>query len=649
MNRLTNPYLASLTYLCLLLGALLGFGPRVQAQAEPIGFPVDNFKPAASARGFWVTENGTLLGHLHPSVNLYAHYASRPLQLINTDTGDRQQELIKDRLNLDLLMAMGFFDILELGVAVPVTVLQDTGSLRLLDRPVGDDAGAGLRDIRIIPKIQVAAATDNVVALAVALPISVPTGDPQNFLGNDGVTFSPTLILSADTDYFDWAINAGYRLRKDQSVNFSLEQETVAIDDEVFGSMGMKIAFVPEVFELVGDVFVSTSIKEQDIEEIPVETMGGIRLYLGPGLLVHAGGGAGLTRGIGAPEFRVLAGVGYEYGRDPDPDKDGILTEVDSCPMDPEDFDKFEDADGCPEPDNDKDGVLDPSDKCPQVPEDRDGFEDTDGCPDTDNDKDGILDPEDGCPMDPEDVDNFEDTDGCPDADNDKDGLPDTTDKCPMDPEDADQFEDEDGCPDPDNDKDGIPDATDKCPNDPEDIDNFEDTDGCPDPDNDNDGILDPNDKCPMEPETVNGHKDDDGCPDEAKGPVQIKHGKITTPPVFFATGKDVILPKSFPILEMVAQTFKDNPWVKRVRIEGHTDDRGNDNYNLELSQRRAASVMRFLLERGVEAERLESAGYGETRPIASNKKSKGRAKNRRVDFVILDPPQSQNEVQIEP
>lgn len=616
------------------------------AQTQPLSFPVDNFKPAASALGYWVTENGTVLPHLRPSFNLYGNYASRPLQLINTDTGDRQQDLIRQRVNLDLLMAIGFFDIMELGVAIPATVVQSSDNLQVLDRPAGSTIGGGLRDIRIIPKIQLAHAQDNVVVVALALPLTVPTGKSSNLLGSGGVAFSPTLIFSVDTTYFDWALNAGYRMRKYQEINFSLGQPSVFMGSELFGSTGVKIAFVPDVFELVGDVWAASSVKQKHIKQVPIETMGGLRFHIAPGLLLHAGAGAGLTRGIGAPAFRVLAGVGYESRLDPDPDKDGILTEVDSCPEVAEDFDQFEDEDGCPDPDNDKDGVLDTSDKCPDVAEDRDGFQDADGCPDPDNDKDKILDVDDKCPNDAEDTDNFEDTDGCPDADNDKDGILDGADQCPIEPEDVDGFEDEDGCPDPDNDEDKILDKDDKCPLEPEDPDNFEDTDGCPDIDNDNDGILDVNDRCPLEPETLNGNEDDDGCPDKAKGPVKIEHGKITTPPVFFASGKDVILKKSFPTLEMVASIFKANAWVKKVRVEGHTDDRGNDNFNMELSERRAASVRNFLLAHGVEPERLESHGYGETQPVDSNKTSKGRAKNRRVDFVILDPPQSQNPVQ---
>ena len=163
-------------------------------------------------------------------------------------------------------------------------------------------------------------------------------------------------------------------------------------------------------------------------------------------------------------------------------------------------------------------------------------------------------------------------------------------DKCPDDPEDKDGFEDADGCPDPDNDKDGILDVDDLCPNDPEDKDGFEDKDGCPDPDNDKDRILDVNDKCPNEPETYNGVEDEDGCPD--KGRVIVKRGKIEIlDKIYFETDKADIKPVSFPLLDAIAATIKGNPQLQLLEIQGHADERGNDDYNLDLTDRRAASV----------------------------------------------------------
>jgi outer membrane protein OmpA-like peptidoglycan-associated protein len=100
---------------------------------------------------------------------------------------------------------------------------------------------------------------------------------------------------------------------------------------------------------------------------------------------------------------------------DVDTDGDGIMDKFDECPREPEDYDGFEDGDGCPDPDNDGDGLLDIDDDCPLQAEDMDGWEDEDGCPDPDNDGDGILDADDKCPNNAETFNNFEDDDGCPD------------------------------------------------------------------------------------------------------------------------------------------------------------------------------------------------------------------------------------------
>ncbi|MFH1679515.1 MAG: PorV/PorQ family protein [Candidatus Eisenbacteria bacterium] len=134
------------------------------------------------------------------------------------------------------------------------------------------------------------------------------------------------------------------------------------------------------------------------------------------------------------------------------------------------------------ERDRDGDGIPDYDDQCPNSAEDFDGFEDEDGCPDLDNDGDGIVDELDSCPDEAEDFDGMDDADGCPEEDDqDRDGILDVDDKCPHQPEDFDGFEDKDGCPDVDNDQDGILDADDRCMNNAETFNNFQDEDGCPD------------------------------------------------------------------------------------------------------------------------------------------------------------------------
>jgi outer membrane protein OmpA-like peptidoglycan-associated protein len=284
--------------------------------------------------------------------------------------------------------------------------------------------------------------------------------------------------------------------------------------------------------------------------------------------------------------------------------------------------------------DIDGDGILDNVDRCPRVPEDKDGFEDEDGCPDDDNDGDGLVDKIDKCPLDPEDKDAFEDDDGCPDDDNDKDGLADKVDKCPNDPEDKDGFEDGDGVPDPDNDKDTIADAVDQCMNEPEDMDGFQDGDGCPDPDNDKDTVADAVDECPLAP----GKPENKGCPVAVR--FDDKSGKLLIlQKVEFATNADVILSRSFPLLQEVAATIAANPQLKRLRVEGHTDSDGPDAYNLDLSQRRVKSVIKWLVEKAsIDPARLEGYGCGEIMPIASNATVTGKQENRRVEFFIVDP-----------
>lgn len=290
-----------------------------------------------------------------------------------------------------------------------------------------------------------------------------------------------------------------------------------------------------------------------------------------------------------------------------------------------------------PDSDDDNDRIMGAADKCPTEPEDLDNFQDDDGCPEADNDEDGIEDSKDKCANDPEDKDGFEDEDGCPEKDNDKDGIEDSKDKCPLEAEDKDGYQDEDGCPDTDNDKDGIVDANDKCPNEAEDKDGYLDDDGCPEPDNDADGIEDGKDKCPLEPETLNGVDDEDGCPEKEATVYVTKEKIVITEKIFFATGKADILPKSNALLDNVATVLQKFPRVKKIRIEGHTDDVGDDKKNQVLSDKRAKSVYDALVKRNVDKARLESKGFGESKPLVNETTEAAREQNRRVEFVITE------------
>jgi len=219
--------------------------------------------------------------------------------------------------------------------------------------------------------------------------------------------------------------------------------------------------------------------------------------------------------------------------------------------------------------------------------------------------------------------------------DSDGDGIPDDIDACPNEPEDHKDPDPMDGCPTPsDRDGDGIPDNVDKCPDQPEDKDGIQDEDGCPETDADGDGIPDAKDACPKEPGQPDPDPKKNGCPKF----IHLEGSSVRVlQQVHFQTASATILPDSFPMLGEIAALLKATPGIKKMRIEGHTDNHGAADYNLDLSKRRAASVRQWLVDHGIAPGRLESEGYGLTQPIETNDTDAGRAANRRVEFKITE------------
>jgi outer membrane protein OmpA-like peptidoglycan-associated protein len=262
--------------------------------------------------------------------------------------------------------------------------------------------------------------------------------------------------------------------------------------------------------------------------------------------------------------------------------------------------------------DTDNDGVTDTLDMCEATPE---GVEvDEKGCP-LDTDKDGVADYLDKCPDTPEGA--AVDSDGCL-ADSDGDGVPDYLDKCP---ETLDGVAvDENGCP-VDTDKDGVPDYKDRCPDTPQEA--KVDENGCP-LDTDKDGVPDYLDKCPETYGTVNG------CPEIKQEVKQIFKKALNG--IQFESGKSTILRSSYPVLDQVVKVMVENPEYKLI-ISGHTDSSGDPEKNMTLSKERADAVKSYLIVHGIPGHRLTAEGYGDTRPVADNKTTKGRALNRRVEL----------------
>jgi OOP family OmpA-OmpF porin len=627
-----------------LVAALLAVGARAEAQkltTAPLDLQV--FRPAMDSKGFLTLNASQILAPRDFSFGLVTTWARRPLDFSTTVSGDPSTFRIENLITPSFQGAMGIFQMrqvgLELGVVVPLGVMSgraypdDTrGTATPNDDVHYSFAAQGLGDIQIHPKLRLANASRNKWGVSIIPSLILPTGDKTKFLGEGQLIFQPTAVVDVELGrpgVFRIGINGGMRLRTKGDARFVDDAASfphtsgmppvirntgfgVDVKNEALGGVGVSWGIVPQKFDLVGELYGFFGLGSKKIEGASTkamlpggEALLGIKLYLARNSFFEAGGGWGvIPSSYGTSKGRIFVGFIFEPSIG-DRDGDGYKDDVDLCPDDPEDFDDFEDQDGCPEDDNDKDGLKDWDDKCPNDPETKNGFQDDDGCPDSLT------------------------------ADRDGDGIPDDVDKCPDDPEDKDGFEDEDGCPDPDNDKDKILDVDDLCPNDPEDYDGFEDKDGCPDPDNDKDRILDVNDKCPNEPETYNGFQDDDGCPDQGK--VIVRKGKLEIlDKIYFETDKTDIKPVSFPLLDAIAATIKGNPQLQLIEIQGHADERGSDQHNLELTDGRVHSVMNAIIERGVNPGTLRAKGYGETKPICTQHNENCWSKNRRVEFIIL-------------
>ncbi|MGG7036078.1 MAG: OmpA family protein [Flavobacterium sp.] len=257
--------------------------------------------------------------------------------------------------------------------------------------------------------------------------------------------------------------------------------------------------------------------------------------------------------------------------------------------------------------DTDNDGVYDKDDACP----DQAGLKQFNGCPDTDGD--GIPDKDDACP----DQAGTAAMNGCPDTDGD--GIADKDDACPDQAGTAAM----NGCPDTDGD--GIADKDDKCPDQAGPRENA----GCPWPDTDGDGVLDKDDKCPNEKGTAANN----GCPELSEEVKKVLGDYAKT--ILFKSGTSQFEQKTYTVLQNITGILKEYPTAK-FSIEGHTDSQGKDALNQKLSEDRAVAVKNYLIENGIAADRLSSVGYGETKPIDSNKTAAGRANNRRVEVKLV-------------
>lgn len=629
--------------LCIL--GLLGTSAVASAQSQ--GFQLNRYEPTPAGEwSFWV-DHPWYSSTRYFAAGVTLNYGHTPLVFgVTRPDGSFTVTdwIITHQFIGHLDLAGSFLDRVNLNASLPITFLE-SGTRS----PWGNVApmnGVGVGDPRFGVSVRIIGQPDrSPISLSIAGQIWVPLRKFSSTLApteNDQeVRVLPKLILAGYGSHIRWSFTGGFLYRPQAHLGIIGPEGSTAGSEIQLGAaisyadQERRFAIGPEA--AFATLVIPNNAGQPDATSL--ELLLGAHYNIASQVQLGLAGGVGLLRQPGTPDFRALFRVAYAPIKKlaVDRDKDGILDKEDACPDEPGVRTDQASTNGCPPRDRDRDGIVDAEDLCPDTPQGEHPDPQKRGCPAADKDADGVFDLEDLCPDMPQGEHPDPQRKGCPAADKDGDGVFDFEDQCLDIPQGAHPNPEKKGCPDGDKDSDAAYDHEDLCPEVPAGHKPDPKKKGCPLPDRDNDTVVDLEDACPDQPGAPSSDPQKNGCP----ALITIRDGKLNIlQAVFFATNKDTILKKSFPLLQSVADALKVSVQIKKVRIEGHSDDRGKRDYNIALSDRRAKSVMQFLIQHGIAPERLEAQGIGPDQPIADNKTAKGRATNRRVDFVIIDPPQ---------
>ncbi len=540
--------------------------------------------PLPGSAAFWVDDP-----QYHPSFGLGAaltlDYAHDPLVVGFSDGSGFQESrsLIEHQLFGHLQIAASFSKRVALGLSLPVG-LWEGGEAGFAVAP---SDGVGLGDMRAFGLLRlVGDGRKDAFSSHLGLSAWLPTASEAHN-GDQSVRVQARLLLSGRVDWLRWGASGGFMYREKSTLGNLPASPGNTVGSEIDLAARVGWATPNDSFTVAPEIILASSVPDGRYLQrsyTHLETTLGAHVRVADDWLLSAGPGLGFLKQPGTPDFRMLVRVAWAP-REAPPPRVKAFEEAAPPP---------------PPPDGDEDGIVDADDACPAVAGVASSDPEQHGCP-ADGDKDGVVDSADTCPTEHHGEHPDPTRTGCPAIDTDSDGVWDHMDVCVNEPVGP------------------LPDPSRK---------------GCPLPDRDGDTVGDAEDACPDKAGAPHPDPKKHGCP----GLVEVREGKLVIlKPVFFATNKDKVLAKSFPVLTAVADALLAQPQVRKVLIEGHTDDRGNVQKNTVLSQKRAQSVMNFLLERGVDASRLTAEGFGPSQPLETNKTSKGRAANRRVEFRILE------------
>ncbi len=512
-------------------------------------------------------------------------------------------------------VAGSFLDRVQLSLSLPVVLLA-RGTAAFGAAPMG---GAAVGDVRLGAMARLWGQPDRSrFSLHLGGYVWIPVGTNQSYAGDQNARGLPELVATGMLiDHLRYTVEVGVLIRAQQTIGFGPASAT---GSEFHAGAGIAWADHARKLHVGPELTLGTLLSGPQAGTrygTSVELLVAAQYLFARMILVGAGVGAGLASMLGTPDARALLRIAYAPvrtlgpPRPKDSDNDGVPDAEDLCPY------QAGTAKGCP--DADHDGVSDAEDLCPKQ------AGTAKGCPDADND--GVPDAEDLCPGTKPGAKPDPNKKGCP-LDSDEDGIPDAEDLCPNAKAGDKPDPTQKGCP-VDEDKDGVPDAEDMCPGQAPGAHPDPARPGCPLPDEDNDGVPDAEDACPKDPGEPNATDPKaNGCP---KLTVQ-RGGSFQLRSVHFETNKWDLLPESFPILDELARFLQEHKELGEVIVEGHADDRGTHEWNMRLSRHRAQAVVDYLVKHGIKRGRLDYVGYGDTRPLSTERTDEARAQNRRVE-----------------
>jgi outer membrane protein OmpA-like peptidoglycan-associated protein len=594
----------------------VAFAPAAHAVQRPLregGFAVERYAAPTGGNGILSTESGAVSDSV-VNAGLWTGWSKAPLQLLVFD-GLREVgrgKLIGTRVGGSLYGSYRIVPRLLVAADLGFVAYQnrDLGTLPTGGFPA-TIAPAGIGDVRLSAKYGLLVQRRHGVDLAVQLALGIPTGNSDAYMGNVGLVVEPIVAVSRSFGALRAAANLGYRVRTstpDSSLLLGSELLYRAAAAYRFGA-AQAVSVQAGISGATNALTPPTGGRVQH----PLELLLGVSYAFAGGYSVSAVSGLGVIEGLGNPDVRGLLTFAWSS---PERSEEAIEREAaeraaaereaaeraaaervaaeraaaEAAARDAEARAAAERAAAElaeAKRDTDGDGVPDRADKCAAVA----GPRENDGCPDVDTDKDGVVDRLDNCPKEPGAAKNQ----GCKAAQ--LAGLGETKVVIAR------------------------------------------------------DGTV-----VRVEAKKVLGvtveveHDDRSHSTYETSSDTPVKVGDAVKAgqsigtlriidikeAVQFRTGEAILLPASNKLLSNVAAVLKAHPELDKILVEGHTDNDGTVEENLKLSDDRAKAVVAFLVSKGVEAARLESKGFGLSRPVATNDTKEGRALNRRVVFSVV-------------